>query len=283
MPKIVRTISLLALLAAGAASAQSTRPAGFLDRAIIKHGGTDVTVLADDSTPLLQAIAALRLEYGWQINSEGAPGYSRFDVVDDTAPKWRAAHPSEKGVTRPAGGLFTASFPEPSGAVGERDALARLIDAYNATGNPGKYVLRVGSDGQMDVIGTQVRDETGALQEISPLLDTPITLAKKSRNVYDTIESILEALHSATGKKVLFAVMSGSLFINTQVTMGGESRRPARELLKQALAATQQPLQYDLGLNPDVPVYILSVSPVLKEEDDRLGGRTLVPAGPSKP
>jgi|SRR5271157_3872655 len=274
MPKIIRIVGLLALLV-GVASAQSAPSTGFLDRAVIKHGGAEATVVANDSTPLLQAISALRLAYGWQINWESAPGYSRFDVVDDTAPKWRATHPNEKGVTRPAGGVFTASFPEPSDVSGERDVLTRLIDAYNITGNPGKYVLRVDSKGQISVTGTQVRDETGAPQEISPLLDTPITLVKKPRNVYDTIESILDALQSVTGKRTLFAVVSSSLFINTQVTIGGESR-PARELLKQALASTQRLLQYDLGFNADVPVYILSVSPVLKEVHDGIAGRKLV-------
>jgi hypothetical protein len=155
-----------------------------------------------------------------------------------------------------------------------------LIEEYNATDNPGRYVLRVDPDGQLTVVGTEVRDETGALQEISPLLDTPLTLAKAPRTIYDTIKSILGALQSATGRQVLFAASSSSLFMTTQATIGGE-RVPARELLKQALASTKRPIQYDLGFNPDVPVYMLSPSPAMREEDDGLGGRRLVPAGSS--
>ena len=134
--------------------------------------------------PLFQAIFGIRVEYGWRINWESAPGYSRFDVVDDTDPDWRAAHPNAKGVTRPAGGSFTANLPEPKEASdpgAERDILARLIDEYNATDNPGKYVLLADADGQFTVIGTTVRDEAGALRAISPVLDTPVTLAKIPR------------------------------------------------------------------------------------------------------
>ncbi len=276
-------VTILAVLLSGAASAQSTSSPVFLDHALVKHGGSEVTIVANDSTPLFQAISALRLEFGWQINWESAPGYSRFDVADDTDSKWRAAHPNEKGVTRPAGGLFTASFAEPSDPKGERDALVKLIDEYNATENPGKYVLLVDPTGQLTVVGKQIRDDTGALREVSPLLDTQITLPKASRNVYETIESILDAVQSATGKKILLATVSSSLFINTQVAMGGETH-PARDLLKQALASTKRELQYDLSFNPDVPVFILALSPVLRESDDGAGGKRVLQANrPAKP
>ena len=247
-------------------------------RALIQHAGAEVTVVANDPLPLLQAISDLRLEYGWQINWESAPGYSRFDVVDDTDPGWRASHPGVKGVTRPAGALFRCGFPEPkpSDPAAERDILTRLIDQYNATDNPGKYVLRVDADGQFTVVGTRIRDETGALQKIQPLLSTPVTLTQAPRSVEDTVNAIVDLLQSATGKKIIFAVASSSLFINTQVTMGG-NRVPARDLLKQAFASTKRPLQYDLGFDPDVPIYLLGVSLTMREETNGFGGRKLVP------
>jgi len=259
-------------------SEQSTMRPKYLDRALVQHNNSEITVIANDSLPLLQAIDALRLEYGWQINWESAPCSSRFDVVDDTDPKWRAAHPADKGVTRPAGGLFTATLPEPNNydQNSKHLVLSKLVEEYNATDNPGKYMLRADADGQFTVVGTRVRDETGKLRETSPLLDTPLTLAKGSRNAEDTINSILSALESVTGQKVILAELSHSLLLNTKVTMGGE-KIPARELLKQAFASTKQPLQYDLGFNPDMPAYILSTSLAMREEDDGLGGKRLVP------
>lgn len=198
MPKNMRILTALAL-SCGLISAQSAARPKFFDRARIQHSESGVTVTANDSIPLFQALYALRLEYGWQINWEEAPYFSQFDLVDDTGPKWRAAHPDAKGVTRPAGGLFTATFsePKPSDPDAERRVLARLVEEYNATANPGRYVLRVDPDGQLTVVGTEVKDATGALQETSPILDTPLTIAKAKRSVNDTIDSILAALQSA--------------------------------------------------------------------------------------
>jgi hypothetical protein len=158
-------------------------------------------------------------------------------------------------------------------------ALTKLIQEYNTTDNPGKYVLRADSGGQFAVVGTAVRDETGAIQEITPLLDTPVNLVKAPHSVYDTIKSILGALQYATGKQVLLATASSSLLRMTQATVGGEAI-PARDLLKQALASTKQPILYDLFFNPDVPIYILNLSPTMQEADDGLARRKLTPAGP---
>jgi hypothetical protein len=277
MAKTTHAIMALAMLC-GPTSAQPQPRPKYFDHARIQHEASGVTVIANDPLPLLQALDALRLEYGWQVNWEAAPGYSHFDVTDDTDPKWRAAHPDGKPVTRPSGGLFTASLPEPEAtdAATERNILVRLIDEYNTSSNPGKYVLRIGLDGELAVVGTRVRDESGTLQEIDPLLDTLVTLPKVQRNIEVTISAILDSLQSATGKKVIFAELSHSLFLNTQVTMGGE-KIPARELLNQALASTKRPLEYNLGFNPDVPAFILNTTLAMQEEDNGLGSRRLVP------
>jgi hypothetical protein len=277
---VMRVLAVGALLC-GPLSAQSTTRPEFFDRARIQHGDSEVTVTANDSSPLFQALYALRLEYGWQINWEEAPIFSRFDLVDDTGPKWRAAHPNAKGVTRPAGGLFVASFPEPKKPSPNAEflVLSRLVEEYNATNNPGRYVIRGDSESGFTIVGTEVRNEAGALQKISPLLDTPLTLPKLTRSVNDTIELILTTLGSATGTRVIFGAESRSLFMTTQATVGGQEIS-ARELLRQALASTKRPIQYDLFINPDVPIYILNVSPAMMEEDDGLAGRKLAPATP---
>jgi hypothetical protein len=255
----------------------------FADSAGIQHIGSQIIVTANDSMPLSQAISALRLEYGWKIDLESAPCYSHFDLVDDTGPKWRAAHPNEKGVTRPAGGLFTANLPEPSDAsdiAGEYLALSMLTRQYNATSNPGRYVLRAGPNGQLTIVGTGVRDEAGAPQEVSPLLDTRITLTMAPRTVYDTIEAIRNALQSTTGKKILDGDFSSSLFRTARATVGGEGIA-ARDLLDDALASTGKTMQYDLFFNADANAYILNTLPVMRlQGGDRPGGTPLAVTEP---
>jgi hypothetical protein len=278
------TMILLALLCEFTSAQSKPRPKYF-DHALIEHTGHSIILTANDSAPLFQAIDALRLEFGWQINRESAPCFSHLEIVDDTDPKWRAANPDKKGVTRPVGGMFIATLAEPkevSDSTSEHQVLSQLVEQYNATENPGKYVLRVDSERQFTIIGDRIKDEAGSLVNVSPLLDTPVLLAKTSRSAYAAIESVLGALRSATGKTILFADPSTSLFVNTTVTIGGKAA-PARELLRQVLASTNYSLQYDLSFDPDVPVYLLSTSPVVREEDDGNGGRQLVPVSRPMP
>src|ERR1700691_2484964 len=129
------------VLLVGRASPQSTMRPKYMDHAVIQHNGSSSKVIANDPIPLHQVLTAIREEYGWRINWEAAPCYSRFEVVDDTAPSWRIDHPNERGVTRPAGALFTATFtepPEPS-ASSEAVVLTKIVEDYNASENPGKY------------------------------------------------------------------------------------------------------------------------------------------------
>jgi hypothetical protein len=278
MLKSAFTLTALTLFSA-LVSAQSTTRPKYLDHAAIQHSGQEVTVTANFPVPLFQAISGTREEYGWQVNWEEAPCYSHSDVVDDTGPKWRAAHPDAKGVTRRAGGLFTSTFAEPTGALGatEGDVLAKVIRDYNATDSPGKYALRTSPDGQFAVVGTEVRDENGALQEVRPILDTPVTIEKQMRNVHDTVNAILVALSIAAGKNMIMITEPNNLFRDAQVAVGGHNVE-ARQLLRQALEGTHRPLQYDLGFDPDKSgVYILNVSVATKAEGDEAGRRRLVP------
>ncbi len=279
MLKNVLALTIVAMFTTPAL-AQSTSHPEFFDHAVLQHGGPAATVTANFPVPLIQAISAIREEYGWRIDWEEAPCYSRFDVVDDTGPKWRAAHPDAKGVTRRAGGLFASTFPEPAGAstAGESDALAKVIGDYNSTDNPGKYSLRLGADGQFAVVGTRVRDETGALREVRPLLDTPLTIEKKARSAYDTVSAILLALSWAAGKNVIVMSVPNNLFRDAEVTVGG-NKVAARRLLREALDSTHRPLLYNFGFDPDYNsgTYILNVLVAVKAEDGELGGRRLVP------
>ena len=271
--------AMFLMLLCGIASAQSTIRPKYMERAALQHKDLQVSVLASYPVPLFQALCAVREEYGWSVNWEAAPAYSRFDLVDDTGPKWRAAHPGARGVTQPAGGTFVSAFPEPkdsSDADSERGALTKLIQDYNATDNPGKFLLRERPNGHFAVVGTKVRDDAGGLQEVVPLLDTRVSVAVQPRTVYDTLESIFRELSAATGSKVFIATFSSSLLDNTRVTVGGE-RVPARELLEQALGGTNRPLQYDLLYDADIPAYGLNLSVASRAGTGPRGQRRLVP------
>src|SRR5579863_6641233 len=86
------------------------RHSRYLDRAEVQHVANSVTVTANSPRPLAQSLTALSEEYSWVIDFEDPPYYSRYDLVDDTDPKWRAANPAAKGVTVVAGDTFQSQF-----------------------------------------------------------------------------------------------------------------------------------------------------------------------------
>jgi hypothetical protein len=267
------------LLLAGLASAQSTSGPKYLDRAMIQHRDSTATVTANYPTPLFQAVDGIRQEYGWQVNWEEAPCYSHFDVVDDTSPRWRAAHPNAEGVTRRGGGPLASTFPEPkTGELAtEEETLRQVIADYNATENPGKYVLRAGPGRQFTVVGTEVKDDSGTLEKVIPILDMPISVNTQPRSATDALDAILQALSSASGKHVTLMSLPNNLFRDTQVALEGHNVT-ARQLLQDLFHYIPRPLQYDLGFDPDhSSVYILNVSVTAKSELDQDGRRLLVP------
>lgn len=275
--KIAPVVVVTLLLAATLWSQASFRP-NFLDRATVERRNADVTVTANYPLPLYQVLAALQGEYGWRINWESAPGYSQHDLADDTAPKWRLAHPEAKGVTRPSGGLFTTTFPDTgdTSLPTEKAVLQKVINDYNKTNNPGKYTVRTDQGELLAVVGTAVRDDEGRIQTVTPLLDTPLNLPRAKRNVEDTIALIISALQATSGVKVIQAT-AGTLFNETLVTLGGTSA-PARDLLNETLAATGRPLQYGLFYNADRTEYQLAITLAMRETSDEAGARHLVPA-----
>jgi len=96
----------LAFYTFGFAANQAATPVRphFLCHATIERKDEQVSVLANNPRPLDQAVVAIRREYGLIVAYEDPP-YDSQDLVDDTDPGWRVAHPDAKGVTRVAGGL----------------------------------------------------------------------------------------------------------------------------------------------------------------------------------
>lgn len=261
-----------------AVSESPTRPE-YLDRAIVEQEGSHVEVRANSPLPLLQALSALDEKFGWQVNWEQAPGSSRFDTVDDTAPNWRAAHPETKGVTRASGGAFRSMLPKVEDTGSSQEilrVLTKLVEDYNATNNPGKYIVEVSPTGAITIIGNQVTDESNTLRTVRPLMDTPISLARESRSLGDTVSLLLSRLSEATGKKVVLMSYPNNEFRTAMVIVGGKPLS-ARELLQEALIKSRRPFQYELSFDPDVPAYILNVSVARKVIDDGAGGHVPVP------
>lgn len=272
---------LVLLLSCGLLCAQADlRKRSYMQRGVVRHHVDSATVLANDPRPLSQAITAVSEEYGWVVHFEEPPYQSNLELVDDTAPQWRAAHPNVKGVRIAAGGAFHTEYPEKpnlaTSAAEEERVLKKIVMDCNQSGNPGKYGLRRLPDDSFLIAGTSVKDDTGADVPVSAILDTPISFPGETRSVAQTITLITRELSEATGIRVLMGTMPINLFFQSQVAIGGENV-PARSLLQQALAGTKRQLHWVLYYDPDRPSYGLNVLFAQLVGYDSSGNRTTTP------
>lgn len=259
----------------------STKPS-FMNAAVIQHNGASGALTANFPRPLSQAIEAISQEYGWTVDFEDPHYTSHFDLVDDTDPTWRANHPTAKGVVRVAGGFFQSNFPEPSTITTgnpEEQVLQKLVADYNASGNPGKFLVRKEAEGRYAIIGVSRKDENGRDETVNALLDTSISIPVQQRDAVATLRLIVDTLSAETGVKVHLGTvgLSSNPLQEATLTIGG-SNVPARTLLLQALDGISSTSPHFRGVfvwnflfDADTNAYWLRLRPATKSATDAHG------------
>jgi hypothetical protein len=264
--------------AVSVAAGQEAAPRHDFKAAAFQQNNGLVTVSCSMPDVLQETLRAVRLRYGWVVNFEKPAYFSTYDLVDDTDPEWRSKHPQAKGVTRSAGELFSAIYPEvadisPFSAEEER-ILSALLSQYNSSGNPGKFSLRRSGDGTYSVIGVAVRDAHGAVVSLPPLLESRISLPMQQRTVEASVRLILAGLSTVSGKKVIAVSLPTNILQNVTSTIGGENV-PARDLLIEALRATGRPLIWELGYDPDPQIYLMRIEVAMQSTSDVPGKQSV--------
>jgi hypothetical protein len=260
--------------------AQAPASLSHMDAGVISHEATAGTLTANNPRPLMSAITAINEEYGWTVDFEDPPYRSNFDLIDDTAPQWRAEHPNAKGVTRVSGGLFKSSFPEPSTISdnAEEQVLQKLVSDYNATGNPGRFAIRKEEEGRFAVVGVARKDVTGKDEPVEVLLDTPMSMPEQRRTAKATLQAIVDALSAKTGVKVYLGTigLSSDPLHDLELEIGG-TNVPARTLLLQVINQASNS-QYFRGIliwrllfNADDNAYALRLKPATIRDRDATG------------
>ena len=279
MRALALTIFAAFLLSTAALTQVLNQNPHFQDRAEIRHGANSATVVANSPRPLEQAVQGVSEEYGWTVDFEDPPYFSSKDVVDATAPAWRAQHPNAKGVTLIKGGAFQSQFPEHPGAApsnkDEEAVLNKLAADYNQSGNPGKFSVRREGPDRFAIIPMGVTDETGTTKDVQPILDTPISIPQQSRDGIATLQAILSELSSQSGTSVEPGLIPVNLFSRINGVFGGPGV-PARTLLQQVMSATGQKLYWKLLYDTDGKRYFLNLLPVQQAQYDAFGNRTTV-------
>jgi len=235
----------------------------YLDRAVISQTGDTVHIFANAPRPLAQALDALERKYWWKVSYEDPCYTSDLDLVDNIDPQYLKGHPGARAPV-PSGGAFNVDFPSgptPDKPPDEYSTLKAVVDAYNDSGNPGRFELRSDGKGNFDVVGVAAHDKGGRVVRQKPVLDLSITVAPRQTNAKDAIDLIRQALARQIGTRVLDGAW-GSQFVNEVTVMVGGEEEPARTVLWRTLSAISPndgQLRWRLFWDPESAEYWLNV------------------------
>ena len=210
--------------------AWTERRALYMSAPRIEETESFLEITANAPRPLDGILSALAHQHGWHINYED-PQYGRSDTVDDTAPSCLEEHPNGRRVYAIAGGAFHVKIPIDGYFPDDlMQILPPLIEAYNRSGNPGRFQLRVVSKNSFDVIPTASGDGPQ-----TPLLDTVMSFdATDDVGAYPTLRNFCEELSRKTGHTVVFGGFGPSENRLLQSHIQQHSiNQPAREILRQ--------------------------------------------------
>jgi hypothetical protein len=144
----------------------------------------------------------------------------------------------------PSGG---SSQTEAEAEVEVADALSSVLDGYAASGGPETFTVTK-EDGVFHVVATNFLNKEGKLQQLTPILDTKITIQPKQRTRLGLFQAICQSLTKATGisvEEMDFPFNGGSLQAQATTTISG-SDVTARSLLGMLLAEMAAPMSRDV-------------------------------------
>lgn len=206
----------------------------------------DITV--DDPRPLAAAIDKIEELSGIPINYEDVPIYYSGDLHDVTDAVARSPLPAGRRIIAPlVRHLFVpipvdAATGKLNDAQAVKDALLRLISAYNSSGLPGGFDLEY-YNGVFFVKPVRYRDAIGVTRPMTPLLSTPITLPQEPSLAYQIWRLVLDHVSSAAGVHVGAGWGAGTG--DTGPDMGkvafGPQNEPADHVIARLLAPRNSP------------------------------------------
>jgi len=211
--------------------AWTERHAQYMSDPRIEETESFLEITANSPRPLDDILGALAHQHGWHINYE-EPHHGKTEIVDNTAPSWLEQHPDGCRAYGVAGGAFHVKIPiDGYFPVDPMQTLPPLVEAYNRSGNPGQFQLRVVSEKSFDVVPTGSSDGPQ-----TPLLDTVMSFdATADVGAYLTLRRFCEELSRKTGHTVVFGG-TGSPSENRLLQAHIEQHsvnQPAREILRQ--------------------------------------------------
>jgi hypothetical protein len=239
--------------------AWTERHAAFMPEPRINAAESFLEITSNAPRPLDDIFASLDQQHGWHINYED-PQYGKSEIVDDTAPSWLEEHPNGPRAYGIAGGAFSVKIPIDGYFPDDPlQVLPPLLDAYNRSGNPGRFELLAVGKNSFDVIPTASSDGPQ-----TPLLDTVMSFdSPEDSAAYPVLRKFCEELSRKTGHTIIFGG-TGSPSENglLQAHIQQHSvNQPAREILRQMYAQVGSTDCWRLLYDPDLNQFWLRMRP----------------------
>jgi hypothetical protein len=225
----------------------------------ITANGSTLHLVVSSARPLADALDALQKKYGWMINYEDPQFVDKSDIVESSDKRYVVSSSTGRPHT-PNGTAFTVDFPANavSGVPDAEKTLRIVIEAYNKSSNPGKFVL-MSAEGRYDVVGVSAHGADGKMASQASPFDAKITLvaATDEKPTIDALTSICEQAGKVSGQTIALGVFPRNLMARP-ISVSG-SNLAARDLLVKALAATEHKVYWRLLYDVDTHGYFLNL------------------------
>lgn len=215
------------------------------------------TIEITSGQPVAEAVEQLEAVYGLPITYEDTITVNVSQMEDITEKVQRTPDLSHRIMRIKSRTIsFTYKQPFPGGGslqtkaeakVAVTDALSSVLEGYAAAGGHETFTV-TNEDGIFHVIATNFMNKEGNIQQMTPILDTKITISPTQRTRLSLFQDICQLLTKASGISVEegdFPFNGGSEQAQTITTISS-SDVTARSLLSQLLAEMAAPITKDL-------------------------------------
>lgn len=248
------------------------------DRSRISRIASTVTLTTSNARPLHQAVLTLSEEYGLTIDYEDPPyKSSEISEYDEAALQKYHIRPHTKMInTHSFASQFMESFDSNRKALNGGDILDRVLSAYRSSVNPGVFHLLTENDGDFAIVGQVDGSDQEQVQKELGVLDTPISLARSTRTLKDTIDAILGEVTAKRGIAIILGSYPLDIVNKSYVKIAGDNVS-ARDLVRNSLNATGRAMRWFLLYDPTFNRFVLNIRPVMRATYDSAGNRHLAP------
>ncbi len=253
-------VTLLLCIASTSLAQTSGKPASnFIEHAsLIQKPDGNLSIVASSPRPVLQALTAIRREYGWILDYEEGR-YSSADLIVDA-----------DGQSRPRGGAFQVSVPAPKSVATPDQAnfLQSFVSVVQGALSEG-FELQAGPYGRYSVLAQNSQEPL--------MLDTQIHLPRATRTVDETIAAIVSLVSEKRGVSFQRGGLIDSGLLRTEVTAGGVNEMKARDLLIQALDAADVARVWSVSYEPSDGNFYIGIELAVRAETDAIGKQKVTP------